>query len=330
MPHRTRRRVARAFATLRQQAGRTTPWKKHDNDSAVRGRRHVQPKSSSPIAARSPAGSSRRPSAWASRTVAVYSDADREALHVKMADEAVHIGPAPASAVLSRRSTRSSPPASRPAPRRCIPATASCRKTPPSPQALEEGGHHLHRPAGQSHRGDGRQDHLEEARRRGRRLHRARPYGPDRRCRRGGEDRRAIGYPVMIKASAGGGGKGMRIAWNDAEAREGFERSKSEAEVLLRRRPHLHREIRHRAAPHRNPGARRPARQRALSRRARMLDPAPQPEGHRGGAVALPRRSDPQGHGRAGGRAGQGRRLSLAPARSSSSSMATAISTSSK
>ncbi|MCR9135295.1 MAG: acetyl/propionyl/methylcrotonyl-CoA carboxylase subunit alpha [Alphaproteobacteria bacterium] len=38
-----------------------------------------------------------------------------------------------------------------------------------------------------------------------------------------------IGYPVMIKASAGGGGKGMRIAWNDQEAREGFERSKSEA-----------------------------------------------------------------------------------------------------
>lgn len=40
---------------------------------------------------------------------------------------------------------------------------------------------------------------------------------------------REIGYPVMIKASAGGGGKGMRIAWTDDEAREGFERSKSEA-----------------------------------------------------------------------------------------------------
>src|SRR5690606_35654839 len=39
----------------------------------------------------------------------------------------------------------------------------------------------------------------------------------------------SIGYPVMIKASAGGGGKGMRIAWNDAEAREGFQSSKNEA-----------------------------------------------------------------------------------------------------
>ena len=39
-----------------------------------------------------------------------------------------------------------------------------------------------------------------------------------------------IGYPVMIKASAGGGGKGMRIAWNAAEAREGYERSRSEAQ----------------------------------------------------------------------------------------------------
>lgn len=38
-----------------------------------------------------------------------------------------------------------------------------------------------------------------------------------------------IGYPVMIKASAGGGGKGMRIAWDDEEAREGYARSKSEA-----------------------------------------------------------------------------------------------------
>jgi len=38
-----------------------------------------------------------------------------------------------------------------------------------------------------------------------------------------------IGYPVMIKASAGGGGKGMRIAWNDEEAIEGFRLSKQES-----------------------------------------------------------------------------------------------------
>jgi propionyl-CoA carboxylase alpha chain len=38
-----------------------------------------------------------------------------------------------------------------------------------------------------------------------------------------------VGYPVMIKASAGGGGKGMRIAYNDAEAREGFVSATSEA-----------------------------------------------------------------------------------------------------
>jgi len=40
---------------------------------------------------------------------------------------------------------------------------------------------------------------------------------------------REIGYPVMIKASAGGGGKGMRIAHNDKEALEGFKLSKEEA-----------------------------------------------------------------------------------------------------
>jgi len=38
-----------------------------------------------------------------------------------------------------------------------------------------------------------------------------------------------IGYPVMIKASAGGGGKGMRIAWNDDECRDGFKLSSQEA-----------------------------------------------------------------------------------------------------
>ena len=38
-----------------------------------------------------------------------------------------------------------------------------------------------------------------------------------------------IGYPVMIKASAGGGGKGMRVAWNENECRDGFIRARNEA-----------------------------------------------------------------------------------------------------
>ena len=70
-----------------------------------------------------------------------------------------------------------------------------------------------------------------------------------------------IGYPVMIKASAGGGGKGMRIACNDAEAREGFASATNEAKSSLRRRPRLHREIHRGAAPHRDPGAGRRPRQ---------------------------------------------------------------------
>ena len=40
-----------------------------------------------------------------------------------------------------------------------------------------------------------------------------------------------IGYPVMLKASAGGGGKGMRVAFNSAECREGFDRAQNEAQT---------------------------------------------------------------------------------------------------
>jgi propionyl-CoA carboxylase alpha chain len=60
-----------------------------------------------------------------------------------------------------------------------------------------------------------------------------------------------VGYPVMIKASAGGGGKGMRVAYNDAEVREGFRLSKAEQ---LRRRPHVDRALHRGPPPHRDPG----------------------------------------------------------------------------
>ena len=56
-----------------------------------------------------------------------------------------------------------------------------------------------------------------------------------------------IGYPVMIKASAGGGGKGLRVAFNDKEAFDGFSSCRNEAKQQLRRRPGVHREVRRRA-----------------------------------------------------------------------------------
>jgi 3-methylcrotonyl-CoA carboxylase alpha subunit len=66
------------------------------------------------------------------RTVAVYSDADAGALHVRSADQAVHIGPAPAreSYLCGEKIIAAARPAG---PRRSIPATASCPKTPISP-----------------------------------------------------------------------------------------------------------------------------------------------------------------------------------------------------
>ena len=139
-----------------------------------------------------------------------------------------------------------------------------------------------------------------------------------------------IGYPVMIKATAGGGGKGIRVAYNAQGRGRGLPgrarrsqgaRSATTASSSRNSSP---------PAPHRNPGDGRQARQRRPPVRARMLDPAPQPEGHRGGAVAAARREDAHGDGRAGRRAGQGGRTTTAPARSSSSPARTRASTSSR
>ena len=89
-----------------------------------------------------------------------------------------------------------------------------------------------------------------------------------------------IGYPVMIKASAGGGGKGMRIAHSKAEVAEGFTRARSEAKssfgddrVFIEKfiTDPRHIEIQVLGDKHGHVD---------LSRRARVFDPAAKSEGH--------------------------------------------------
>ena len=162
------------------------------------------------------------------KTVAVYSDADRNALHVQMADEAVHIGPPPAnqSYIVIENIFK----AIRETGAQAVhPGYGFLSENPKFAAALAaEGVAFIGPPQGAiESMGDkitskkialdagvstvpGYMGLIEDA---------------DEAVRISQE----IGYPVMIKASAGGGGKGMRIAWSDEEAREGFQSSKNEA-----------------------------------------------------------------------------------------------------
>ncbi len=83
-----------------------------------------------------------------------------------------------------------------------------------------------------------------------------------------------IGYPVLVKAAAGGGGKGMRIVREDDDLLDAIQSAQREAEKAL-------------CPPHRVSGVRGSAWQHGSSLRARMLDPAPPPKDYRGIPVAL-------------------------------------------
>ncbi len=93
---------------------------------------------------------------------------------------------------------------------------------------------------------------------------------------------REVGFPVMLKAAAGGGGKGMRIARSEAEVREGYRGAANEARASFADDRLFIEALYRRAAPYRDPGAGRRARACGASLRARMLDPAPPPESDRG------------------------------------------------
>jgi propionyl-CoA carboxylase alpha chain len=164
------------------------------------------------------------------KTVAVYSDADRDAMHVRMADEAVRIGPSPSAQSYL-----------------VIEAIVdACRKTGAEAvhpgygflsertafaAALEKAGVVFIGP--KPHAITAMGDKIASKKLAVAAGVNTIPGYTD--VIRDGDHAvqvaRDIGYPVMLKASAGGGGKGMRVVRSDAECRDGFERAASEAQA---------------------------------------------------------------------------------------------------
>ncbi len=162
------------------------------------------------------------------QTVAVYSDADRNALHVKMADEAVHIGPSPAnqSYIVIDRIMEAIKATGAEA---VHPGYGFLSENKKFAEALEKAGvAFIGPPAGAIEAMGDKITSKKLAAEAG--VSTVPGYmGLIEDAEEAVKISNEIGYPVMIKASAGGGGKGMRIAWNDEEAREGFQSSKNEA-----------------------------------------------------------------------------------------------------
>ena len=161
-------------------------------------------------------------------SVAIYSDADAQALHVQMADEAIHIGPPPANqsyividkvmAAIKESGAEA-----------VHPGYGFLSENSKFAEALDAAGvAFVGPPVGAIEKMGDKITSKKIAQEAG--VSTVPGYmgliaDADEAVKISNE----VGYPVMLKASAGGGGKGMRIAWNDEEAREGFQSSKNEA-----------------------------------------------------------------------------------------------------
>src|ERR1700704_6335118 len=161
-------------------------------------------------------------------TVAVYSEADRDALHVEMADVAVPIGPAPAAESYLqidrlREACRST------GAQAVHPGYGFLSEREAFPVALEKAGIVFIGPNPRAIAAMG--DKIESKKAAAKAKVSTVPgyLGEISDAKHAVEIAAEIGYPVMIKASAGGGGKGMRVAFNAAEAEEGFASARSEA-----------------------------------------------------------------------------------------------------
>ena len=163
-------------------------------------------------------------------TVAVYSDADRDARHVELADEAVRLGPAPSreSYLLADKIIEA-----------CLatgaqavhPGYGFLSENEDFARRVEEAGVVFIGPKHHSIAAMGDKIASKklalEARVNTIPGWNAAIESPERAV----EIAREIGYPVMIKASAGGGGKGLRVAFNDKEAFDGFSSCRNEAKA---------------------------------------------------------------------------------------------------
>jgi len=161
-------------------------------------------------------------------TVAVYSDADAEALHVRLADEAVRIGPPPSAE--SYLKIESIVEACRQSGAEAVhPGYGFLSENPAFARALAKAGIMFIGPPPSAIAAMG--DKIESKKL-------AREAGvssiPGHLDVVANADSavaiaRGVGYPVMLKASVGGGGKGMRVAASDSEVRDGFRSAASEA-----------------------------------------------------------------------------------------------------
>ena len=162
------------------------------------------------------------------KTVAVFSDADRDALHVEMADEAVHIGP-PAAAQSYLMMDKIIAAAKQSGSEAVHPGYGFLSEREAFPIALQKAGIVFIGP--NSHAIAAMGDKIESKKAAAAANVSIVPgyMGEIKDAAHAVKISNEIGYPVMIKASAGGGGKGMRIAYNAREAEEGFQLARSEA-----------------------------------------------------------------------------------------------------